>query len=164
MLGSAAVAIADRVRAATEAALPFGASAPAAVSALHTYMAGATIDALARVLGLTHSGTVRLVDRLAQAGLVERRGHERDPRAVALHLTPEGIAAAERVIAARLDALDALLAPLSAAEQEQLAGLLGAVLGRVTGSRADARRICRLCEPDVCGHPETCPVTQAVPH
>jgi len=26
---------------------------------------------------------------------------------------------------------------------------------------ASVRIICRLCDPDVCGHPERCPVTQA---
>jgi hypothetical protein len=39
--------------------------------------------------------------------------------------------------------------------------LLERLLRAVTADRDDARRICRLCDPGVCGHPDRCPVTQA---
>ena len=73
LLTSLALAVQERVGTAAAATLPHGASAPAALVALESTLAGGTIDALRRVLGLTHSGAVRLVDRLAAAGLVERR-------------------------------------------------------------------------------------------
>jgi MarR family transcriptional regulator, negative regulator of the multidrug operon emrRAB len=76
-----------------------GASGPAALVALDGEAGGGSIDALRRILGITHSGTVRLVDRLAGAGLVERRVGA-DARAVALHLTPQGRRLARRVLAA----------------------------------------------------------------
>jgi hypothetical protein len=43
-------------------------SASAALSALYHFPGRPTVDRLGQVLGLTHSGAVRLVDRLADAG------------------------------------------------------------------------------------------------
>src|SRR5687768_6517652 len=96
VLGAFSVAVTDRVRAD---------SGGSALLALHTWLAGASIDRLARVLELSHSGTVRLVDRLAAAGLLERLGGP-DGRAVALQLTERGHAEAERLQADRLARLD----------------------------------------------------------
>src|SRR5688572_20555675 len=87
--GALPVEVAQRVQEAGGRASPHGASAPAALAALHGLASGQSIDALRRIVGLTHSGAVRLVDRLAGAGLVERRVGA-DQRSVALHLTPEG--------------------------------------------------------------------------
>jgi MarR family transcriptional regulator, negative regulator of the multidrug operon emrRAB len=95
-LGALALEVARRLQEAGEAASPHGASVRAALTALHGLTGGQSIDALRRVIGLTHSGAVRLVDRLAAAGLAERRVGA-DGRAVALQLTPEGRRAARRV-------------------------------------------------------------------
>jgi predicted MarR family transcription regulator len=104
---------------------------------------------------------VRLVDRLEDGGLL-RRTVVGDARARGLVLTPAGRRAAQRVLDERAAALVAALAPLNAAEQEQLGTLLGRVVGGLTDGRAAARRICRLCDPGACGHHEgRCPVTQA---
>ena len=136
------------------------ASERAALSALHTWLDGTTIDRLARVLAITHSGAVRLVDRLAAAGLVERRaGH--DGRTVAVTITDAGRQVGARVQADRQDVLQALLAPLDDGEREQLAVLLGKLLSGMTPDHEVAGNICRLCDPDACGHPDTCPVTLA---
>lgn len=154
ILGAFSVAVTDRVQ--------LG-SGDAALLALHTWLAGASIDRLARVLGLSHSGAVRLADRLATAGLLERAGGA-DARAVALRLTGAGHAHAARLQADRLARLDAVLEPLSATERVSFIGLVGQILGGMVPDRAAAGRTCRTCDPDVCGHPERCPVTQAVPH
>ena len=50
------------------------------------YGFGPSNDLLRRILGLSHPGTVRLVDRLVTGGLAEHRGG-RDKRAIALYLT-----------------------------------------------------------------------------
>lgn len=160
LLGALAIALGDELRAATDRAAERGATAPAAIVALSGYLPGAPIDALARVLGLSHSGAVRLVDRLATDGLLER-GAASDGRAVALRPTPAGEALADRVLAARREVLERALAPLSAEERGQLGGLLARMLAGLTEDRAAARRICRLCEIDTCHHRGTCPVTAA---
>jgi hypothetical protein len=78
-----------------------------------------------------------------------------------VRLTEDGRAAATRIRAARLEALDTLLDGLDPVGRDQLDALLARALGAATGGRDDARHICRLCDPGVCGHPERCPVTRA---
>jgi MarR family transcriptional regulator, negative regulator of the multidrug operon emrRAB len=157
LLGAHALVATDRMRRATGMEL----SSAAVLSALETFADGASIDELRRVLGLSHSGGVRIVSRLAARGLLAREPDPEDRRTVRLHLTAEGRRAARRVIAARQEALGELLAPLGRRETAELERLLERLLAAVTHDREAANRICRLCEPDVCGHPDRCPVTQA---
>src|SRR5688572_20358332 len=111
LLGVTALAASDRMRAAVEAELPAGGAAPAALVHLHAHP-GETVEALRRVLGISQPATVRTVDRLAAAGLIERRPGA-DRRSLALHLTAAGARAAERLHARRAEALDGLLGALS---------------------------------------------------
>src|SRR6187399_1510689 len=71
VLGSVAVAITGAVQAAVDEAAGHTAAGPAALTALRIHR-GCSVDHLAGVLGLTHSGTVRLVDRLEDDGLLRR--------------------------------------------------------------------------------------------
>lgn len=159
LLGTLSLALANRIEAAV--ASPLGPSAPAALAALEGYLGGEPIDALRETLGLTHSGAVRLVDRLVAAGLAERR-RRTDARSVAVALTPAGQAAAEAVRAAREQVLEDALSALSGAERETLTALHEKLLAGLTSDRASARRLCRLCDVDACGHDRgTCPVTEA---
>ena len=148
------------MRAATEAAVEHGASAPAALIALHTFLGGTSVDGLSRVLALTHSGSVRLVDRLQTAGLLER-GRGPDARTRTVRLTAAGHTAAEELQRERETALADLLAPLDREERDTLGALLGRILAGITHDHADAGHICRMCDPDACGHPDRCPVTAA---
>ena len=150
--GALSLAVADRMQEAMAGAAGHGASGPAALVALDGAAGGGSIDALRRLLGITHSGTVRLVDRLAEAGLVERRVGP-DARAVSLHLTPPGRRTARRVLAAREAALEQVLAPLSPAQRAQLQSLLAPMIEGI----ADAR-ICRKCDTSRCA---SCPNANA---
>jgi hypothetical protein len=47
--------------------------------------------------------------------------------------------------------------------RRSLGALLAKMLGAETTDAVSSRLICRLCDPDACGHPRRCPVTQAVP-
>jgi DNA-binding MarR family transcriptional regulator len=120
------------------------------LTALHGLTGGQSIDALWRVVGLTHSGTVRLVDRLAAAGLVERRVGS-DGRSVALQLTPQGRRAARRVLARREAAIETVLAPLTSKERTDMARLHERLLGSLTDGQQERRRVCRLCDVEGCG-------------
>jgi MarR family transcriptional repressor of emrRAB len=160
LLGALSLAVTERIGEAVEVASAQGSSAPAALAALETFLEGESIDALRRVLGLTHSGAVRLVDRLQSAALIERR-RAADGRAVALALTPAGREAARRVLAEREGALRSLLAPLTADERSELARLHGKLLAGMATDRESARHLCRLCDPVACGHWDgRCPVTE----
>jgi MarR family transcriptional regulator, negative regulator of the multidrug operon emrRAB len=157
LLGAHALVATDRMRRAVGMEL----SSAAVLSALMTFADGASIDDLRRVLGLSHSGGVRIVNRLAARGLVARESDPADRRAVRLHLTADGRRTAAHILAVRNETLRALIAPLTARETADLVRLLERLLAAVTEDHAAANRICRLCDPDVCGHPDRCPVTQA---
>jgi DNA-binding MarR family transcriptional regulator len=160
-LGSLSLAVADRMHDATEAAAGHRRSGPAALAALSTHLEGEPIEALARSLRITHSAAVRLVDRLEGSGLVEReRGA--DARSVSVVLTVRGRKAGQGILDARQQALGEVLAVLTPAERSTLARIYEKLLDGLTTTRVDARRICRLCDPDACGHYEGhCPVTEA---
>ena len=146
VLGALALAVSDRVQAAAEEVSGHGASGPAALAALDGFAAGGSIDELRRTLGITHSGTVRLVDRLAAARLVERRAGS-DARTVSIHLTHRGRRVARRVAVAREAALEAIMAGLAPAQRELLFSLVSELLAGLDG---DPRRVCRLCDREAC--------------
>ena len=151
LLGAVALTLADELQAAAAAVAGHGASGPAALVLLGDLAGGATIEELRRALGLTHSGTVRLVDRLVTGDLVERRVGG-DARSLSLHLTPAGRRTARRVLAARETVLERALIALEPRQRAEFERSLDAVLRELHGSR---RRICRLCDIAACGR---CPV------
>ena len=130
--------------------------AGAAASALVTIGAypGRTIEQLRAPLGLSQPGAVRLVERLASGGWVERAG-SRGRRGFELRLTEAGEAVVDELLSRRRAALAELMDPLSGAERRQLETLLEKLLVARTNDRADLERLCRLCERRVCVR---CPV------
>ena len=150
-LGALALLIDDRTGAA------FGGLSRSAAACLLTlgHFAPLTTSALARRLGISQPTTVRVVDGLARAGLVERAA--RAGRGAPLGLTPAGRARAAALRAARLARIGELLAPLDGDEQANRGGLLDKVLGAATRDRAEAQRSCRLCAHDLCQGP-ACPI------
>jgi DNA-binding MarR family transcriptional regulator len=163
VFGAVVLAVADRVQAAAASAGGRGVSAAAALVALHGHSAGASIDVLRRIVGLTHSGAVRLVDKLAADGLVERRPGA-DGRAVAIWLTPAGRRVARRILAQREAALETALAGLPAGDRAALVRAAERMLPQLVDSPDAERRICRLCDTDTCGRPRgRCPVQHAAP-
>ena len=120
---------------------------------------GSSVDWLSRRLGFTQSGAVRLVDRLADLGLLRR---ERQPgrKEVFLHVTAAGEARLGRGLAARATAIRALVQPLSPSEQEQLAALVGKVLTGGVRRRDEADVACRLCDWEVCK--PVCPIEASI--
>jgi MarR family transcriptional regulator, negative regulator of the multidrug operon emrRAB len=161
LLGAISLAVAERTDQAVQAAAARGGAAPAAIVALATFLDGSSLDVMRRPLGLSHSAAVRLADRLAADGLV-RREPGADARSVSIRLTEEGDRLAARIRAERERALEEVLAPLSRTEREELTRLHERLLGGITGGRADAGHICRLCDAEACGHEQgRCPVTIA---
>ena len=163
LLGAIAYALTERTDAALRRDAAVAGTDAMALIALGNYADGAPLETLRDGLGLSQPGTVRLVDRLAARGLVTRGPAPHDRRARAVRLTGAGRAAAAGALAARASVTGAALAALGAADRGRLAELLERLLGGQTTDRTSARRICRLCDGDVCGHPDRCPVTQAVP-
>ena len=90
VVGAMVVALGDRLRDATEAAAGMTGPLPAALVSLDEWAGGRTVDTLAGALRLSHSRTVRVVDRLAAAGLARRERDPADGRGVLVRLTPAG--------------------------------------------------------------------------
>jgi DNA-binding MarR family transcriptional regulator len=161
LLGALALTVVDRLHEARADDDGRGLTATAALNHLRL-RPGQNIDFLARLLHISHPAAVRLVNKLEAEGLVERRPGERDARSRALVLTPAGQRAALAAARQRLDVLNQMLSPLTAAERRQLEPVLEKLLGALTIDRWDARHICRLCDLPTCEMP-ACPVDQAVP-
>ena len=161
LLGALALAVTDRTSAAVGGAAGQSETAAVALSALHHFLEDPSVDLLRQVLGLTPSGTVRLVDRLEDAGFVTRRPG-RDGRSVSLRLTASGRRAAERVSAARAEVLQSALAGLAPRERKALDELAGRVLAGLIRGPGATRWMCRLCDTTACGRQDgKCPVANA---
>jgi DNA-binding MarR family transcriptional regulator len=155
LLGALGIVLADALADAG------GDSEAAALVALGGPSAGASIEALSAVVSLSHSGTVRLVDRLEGDGLVERR-RGADQRSAALVLTSSGRRAARQMLRHREANLAFIGSLLTEDQQAALADVAERVLGEL-GARPGAElRICRLCDLDACGRSRgECPVMPA---
>ncbi|WP_186420066.1 MarR family transcriptional regulator [Bosea sp. CS1GBMeth4] len=81
---------------------------------------GISQSELAERLYVTKGNVSGLVDRLVQAGLVERRAIVGDRRSYAMHLTPEGRRLAEAGIAAQRDYVAQTLGKLPAEDIAEL--------------------------------------------
>ncbi|HEX5619377.1 MAG TPA: MarR family transcriptional regulator, partial [Solirubrobacteraceae bacterium] len=148
LLGALGTVISDALADAAE--LGGGSSPAAALVALHGTSAGGTIDALAGRIGLSHSGAVRLVDRLERDGLVERR-RGADQRSAALVLTPQGRRAVRRVLSRRDANLQVLLGLLTDDQRAVALELVETLLAGVGRDEGAEPRVCRLCDLEACG-------------
>ena len=164
LLGAFALAVADRAAASVAATTDGVAghpSAAAALSALLHFLDRPTIDQLRRVLGLTPSGAVRLVDRLTEAGLVTR-GPGADGRSRSVALSETGRAAAERLSTARATTLRGTLSALSPAERATLDALVGKMMAGIVAEKEGGAWLCRLCDLVACGRDTgACPTANA---
>ena len=159
LLGALALAVCDGIREATEQpADGLARSEPAALVTLAHYP-GQSVGDLGQTLGLTHSGAVRLADRLEAGGLV-RRASAGAGRTLALHLTEAGRAAALRVLARRRATVERLVSRLAPDEVAAVDRLAGRLLAALTTDRASAYRLCRLCDEPLCAAGAGCPVDQ----
>jgi MarR family transcriptional regulator, negative regulator of the multidrug operon emrRAB len=154
-LGALALAVADAQHARHPAALAAEApDAPLLNSIAQT--PGLKVEELSAILALSHSGTVRALDRLARKGLVERKPHADDARAVALHLTEAGAQVAADLQAGRKAALRDSLCGMADADLSRAADVVDLLLARLVRHRATSDRTCRLCDETLCT-PDICP-------
>ena len=161
VIGALAFALADRIGDATTDAAGVSGVPAAALAALHEWAGDRPIQKLAHGLRLSHSRTVRVIDRLEADGLALRRADPADGRSVHVALTPAGEEVARRVLAARAEALQGALASLPPGDRAAFARLAEQVLeGFITGRR-HAAATCRMCDAHACGHYDgRCPVTR----
>lgn len=83
----------------------------------------------------------RMIDRLEEAGLVERRSDAKDRRAWRLHLTPASTPIIARLQALAQSFLADALAGVDAAEQDKVRTILARVRANVAEGGAGKRRV-----------------------
>lgn len=119
---------------------------------------GCSIEWLRARIGLTQSGTVRLVDRLEEDGTLERR--RLGGRAVALRLTDRGHGRLSRWRQERDSVVEELLGGLTAAQRNAMLEAIERALKAEPRARVEADRACRTCDWPACG--ADCPIDHSV--
>lgn len=158
LLGAAVLALHDEMRCAAERVAGRSGESPAALVALG-HLPGLSNEGLRHLLALSHPGSVRLIDRLVEDGLVERRQCARDARAVALYLTAAGERTREGILAERETVLLGLVEQLSVEDRVELTQVLEKVLRAISRDDKHTLRICRMCDVEAC---EDCPFQASV--
>ena len=154
IFGAFALMIGDDIVRASSSRAPEAGPAASAL-ALLAHKPGLSIRMLAVGVGLSHAGTVRLVDRLATEELIERREHSTDGRTRSLYLTSRGKVASDQVLASRDQVIAEGLSILDPDELKVLCNIAERVLRNRLENLEQSYRICRLCCYDGCTN---CPI------
>jgi MarR family transcriptional repressor of emrRAB len=166
LLAAAALGMTDRLQELGSEIAGMDIAAATALVALVDFSPSGSLRRLSQILGLTHSGTVRLVDRLAAGGLVTREPG-RDERSRTVTLTEHGRRTALAIRARRHRATAGLLDGLSDRQRTQLTRACEVLVANLTRQRLQQRAaaappaggaLCRLCDFTACGRPDgKCP-------
>ena len=148
VIGAFALALADDFKGAMEDLAEGNESACSALIVIGQE-GGLSVDRLSRILRLSQPGTVRLVDRLAEAKLVERKTGA-DRRSVALRLTEAGKRQVKSLLVGRQHALAQALDSLDDWERSTLSAIATKVLRGLEHSAVECDRRCRLCDDHAC--------------
>ena len=148
LLGALAGAVVDEFEAPLKAHANQNTSSVAALKLIGD-AGGCSNAELSQALRLSHPATVRLVDKLEAAGLVESRVGA-DRRAVALHLTEAGRRRVRALLDERASALDAIVDVLPAEQRRQLDLIAETLLRALTETPLEGAHICRLCDEHAC--------------
>lgn len=142
-----------------------------ALVALLDFTPSGSVQQLSTVIGLTHSGCVRLVDRLSAGRFVNRKPGD-DARTLSVALTGPGRRVAHRIRREQERVLLETLAALRGPQRAELTSALEIMLAtlarerlaiRQAGEVPDGGALCRLCDFTACGRPQgRCPVADAV--
>jgi len=171
LLGALSTGLSDGIYESTATAAGLDGVASAALVALLDFMPRGSVRTLSQVVGLTHSGAVRVVDRLVAEGLVTR-GSGVDARSRSITLTSSGVKVAHEVRAARELAVSGVLEQLTASERATLTTLCERLVAGITEQRLKKRNagdtpaggaLCRMCDFGACGREiGICPAAETV--
>jgi MarR family transcriptional repressor of emrRAB len=159
ILGALALLIQDRVERTWQSGLDLSPMAAAALVQIESEP-GCSIELVASRIGLTHSATVRAIDKLAERGLVEKDRARRDARAQSLKLSKAGKRVAKQLHDARNQVTDDLLSGLDGARRSALEQAIRAILHRSVEPGREADVTCRVCDERRCT-PDICPIRVA---
>jgi MarR family transcriptional repressor of emrRAB len=149
LFGALVQGVGDRIQAATMVGMTLGGEAAAAIIVIG-HGASLSINQLARVLRLSHPGTVRLIDRLANAGFAQRNVASHDRRVVVLTLTDYGRTERQALLDRRHKALAAILRATTPSDQVVLERVAETLLVTLPVDATAALTICRFCNEQKC--------------
>ena len=155
VIGAFALALADDFKGAMQDLADGNESACSALIVIGQE-SGLSVDRLSKILRLSQPGTVRLVDRLAEARLVERKTGS-DRRSVALRLTDAGKRQVKSLLVGRQHALSEALRGLDNWERSTLSAIASKVLRGLDLGAVECDHRCRLCDDGACPD-ENCPM------
>lgn len=127
----------------------------AALITLLKHEPGMTIEKLRRILGLSHPGAVRLVDRMIGQKVITKQKSGTDRRSVELYLSEEGERVCSKILTARHEKISQALTVLNEEELIEYGRLTDKLLKAFVQNETHAYSVCRLCDTDVC---DNCPV------
>lgn len=159
ILGALATLIQDRVQLRWQEDLDLSPMAAAALVQVE-WDTGCSIEQVAQQIGLSHSATVRIVDKLVERDLVAKDRARKDARAQSLKLTKAGRRTAQQLHAARNKVTDELLSLLPKQQVEALGSAVGAILRGAVTDPEESYVTCRVCDETRC-RPEICPIKVA---
>lgn len=173
LLGAVAIGITDATVGDVGTDADLDSTASAALVTMLDLARSSSVQTLSQLIGLTHSGAVRLVNRLAAAGLVARTPGP-DARTVTVAPTRRGRRIARQIRDGRYMAIAGVLSGLTEHQCEQLSTACELLIANLTSARLGARTagklppggaLCRMCDPVACGRPEGhCPAALTAAH
>jgi DNA-binding MarR family transcriptional regulator len=159
ILGALSLLVQDRVEGAWRSALDLSPMAAAALVTIDVYP-GSSIERVAGCIGLTHSATVRVIDKLAERGLVEKDRARQDARAQSLKLSKAGKRTLQQLHTTRNQVTDDLLTGLDPVQRAALESAIRSILHRCVEPGREADVTCRVCDDRRCT-PDICPIRVA---
>lgn len=120
-----------------------------------------TIDVLSKILDLTHSGAVRLINTLESEGFVQRHKSAKDARSVVLSITSAGSTRVQSILSSREKITFKLLDNFDEIQKQDFLNLLEIAMGNLTNEKIKALQICKLCNEGVC-RKQGCPVEKSI--
>jgi len=157
LLASLSLNLAEEAQGVLERESGLVGSAAVALLAFEEFLGGAHVGQLANVLGLTHSGAVRVVTQLERERLATRRDGA-DRRRVEVRLTAKGHRRARQARAARDEVIASATSGLTFEEGRDLEVLLAKLVAARVASRLERRQAepseawwCRTCDFIACG-------------
>ena len=166
LVGALATGLTDAVNDGVTEVTGLDPAASTALIALLDFLPGGSVRRLSQVVGLTHSGAVRLLDRLVDAGLVARTTGV-DARSRSITLTRAGRVLARRARSARQARIARIVDDVPQRDRAVLTQLCEGLIATITRQRLEQRAahapptggaLCRLCDFAACGRPDgACP-------
>ncbi|MDC7812161.1 MarR family winged helix-turn-helix transcriptional regulator [Sphingomonas koreensis] len=149
VFGALSQAVSDRVRIAIAEAFTAGGETAAALIAIG-HEPGMSIDQISRILRLSHAGTVRVVERLDDQGLVGKSQSPSDRRVAHITLTRRGQAERTKLLGLRNAAVSGLLVRVPDNDRAVLERIADTILTSLLDDPQSALPTCRFCDQAKC--------------